>query len=140
MLAIRRTRSPLSMTPGRATLLLVVQRYIDGGGKPSLLEVQKLAYLLSCAGEPLNLTFVKSKFGPYAQEMVQVLRRFEGHFTVGFKGQYSRHPIQVLPEAVAEARYACECVRNQRGVGGNTKTQRLFCILTPEVFRLETPK
>jgi hypothetical protein len=119
MLAIRRTRSPLSMTPGRATLLLVVQRYIDGGGKPSLLEVQKLAYLLSCAG---------------------VLRRFEGHFTVGFKGQYSRHPIQVLPEAVAEARYACECVRNQRGVGGNTKTQRLFCILTPEVFRLETPK
>ena len=49
----------------------------------TLVEVQKLAYFLQAAGEPLRLQFTKAAYGPYADNLNQVLRRLEGHYLHG---------------------------------------------------------
>lgn len=64
-----------TMTPGRAALIGTIERYAIPGYDLSLLEIQKLAYFLQSAGEPLKLNFVKGKYGPYAENLNHVLQR-----------------------------------------------------------------
>ncbi|MBI3329431.1 MAG: macro domain-containing protein [Nitrospinae bacterium] len=80
----RTTRA--KMTPGRAALLGLIQRYLGGlmDVSISLLEIHKLMYFLQEAGEPLRLRFAKALYGPYAQNLRHVLNAIEGHFTSGF--------------------------------------------------------
>lgn len=94
----------LRMTPGRAALIELLAQYSRHAlGDASLVEVQKLAYFLQNAGEPLRLTFVGHHYGPYADALRHVLAAVEGHYVVGF-GDGSTpvqraEPLRLLPGA-----------------------------------------
>ncbi len=96
------TKRP-NMTPGRAALIGLLERYALPGYKLTLLEIQKLAYFLQEAGEPLNLPFVKGKYGPYAENLHHVLQRMEGHFVRGYGDRSRDASVRLLPEATKEA-------------------------------------
>ena len=91
------------MTPGRAAVVGLMERYVVPGYKLTLLEIQKLAYLLQTAGEPLKLKFAKQKYGPYAEEMHHVLQRMEGHFIRGYGDRTRDVSVGVLPDASVES-------------------------------------
>ena len=96
-----------AMTEGKAALVTTIARYAERAAEASLIEVQKLMYFLQEAGQPLRLHFVKGRYGPYADNLRIVLAKTEGHFTRGFGDGSAKvvasEPIDVLPEAVAEA-------------------------------------
>src|SRR6185295_2679888 len=71
----RRKKVP-KMTPGRAALVELVRRYLNGLLDPavSLLEVHKLMYFMQEAGEPLRLRYVKGPYGPYSENLRHVLK------------------------------------------------------------------
>jgi O-acetyl-ADP-ribose deacetylase (regulator of RNase III) len=96
------TKRP-AMTPGRAALLGLLERYIMPGYRLTLLEIQKLAYFLQAAGEPLKLNFVKGKYGPYAETLHHVLQRLEGHFIRGYGDRSRFASVRLLPGATDEA-------------------------------------
>jgi O-acetyl-ADP-ribose deacetylase (regulator of RNase III) len=94
------------MTPGRAALLAILENYALPGYRLSMLEVQKLAYFLQVAGQPLQLSFAKDRYGPYAETVHHVLQRMEGHFIRGYGDRSSRAAdasIHVFSEAATEA-------------------------------------
>lgn len=91
------------MTVGRALLLRLLDLYAQHGYRHSLLEVQKLAYFLQEAGEPLRLEFKAHHFGPYAEKLNHALQRIEGHFIRGYGDRASQAEIRLLPEALADA-------------------------------------
>lgn len=98
-----RTTKP-KMTKARALLILLIEQYSVPGYKLSLLEIQKLAYLLQELGEPLKLNYVKYTYGPYAENLNHVLIRLEGHFLRGY-GDRSRHSeINLINDASKEAK------------------------------------
>ncbi|MEU8407288.1 macro domain-containing protein [Micromonospora sp. NPDC048842] len=88
------TKPPL--TPGRATLLCAIERYLDRAGalEPrdgvTVLEIQKIAYFLQVLGQPLRLEFNRGRYGPYADNLNQVLDRLEGHYLTGFGDRSAR--------------------------------------------------
>ena len=97
-----RTTKP-EMTRARASLVNVIRQYGVPGYRLTLLEIQKLAYFLQTAGEPLRLRFVKHSYGPYADNLHFVLQRLEGHFLRGY-GDRGRHAhIHVLPGPARQA-------------------------------------
>lgn len=100
------TKKP-AMTPGRAAILALMNRYRATGYeyRLSLIEVQKLAYFLQAGGEPLRLEFQPNFYGPYADALRKVLRHIEGHYTRGL-GDGKNSPdteIELLPGAAEEA-------------------------------------
>ncbi len=101
-----RTTRP-EMTPGRAVVLELIHRYLATNYlcRLSLLEVQKLAYFMQCAGQSLNLEFRRGPYGPYSDKLRHVFNRIEGHFVVGF-GDGDNKPdtrISPLPAALQQA-------------------------------------
>ncbi len=93
-----------NMTPGRAALVKLIHEYSLAGYRLTLLEVQKLAYLLQEMGQPLRLNYVKQKYGPYAENLNYVLQRIEGHFIRGYGDRSGkRSAIYLLPSAIEEA-------------------------------------
>lgn len=96
------------MTPGQASLVALMHRYLAGLMDPyvSLLEVHKLMYFLKAAGEPMpRLTFEAKKFGPYAASLRHSLIRMENHLTRGY-GDGKDTPdtqLELLPGAVEAA-------------------------------------
>ena len=101
-----RTARP-KMTDGRAALLSLMSRYLVPGFlyRLSLLEIQKLAYFLQEAGEPLRLNYKAHHYGPYADNLRHVLNRLEGHYTLGYgDGRNSPEtPIELMMGAADEA-------------------------------------
>ena len=91
------------MTKGRALLIKLLNSYGEQGYRHSLLEIQKLAYFLQEAGEPLKLKFVKYHYGPYAENLHYVLQRIEGHFLRGYGDRSRNAQIFLLPGAKEEA-------------------------------------
>ncbi len=91
------------LTRARALVILLIARYREHGYRATKLEVQKLAYFLQVAGEPLKLRYVKDKFGPYADNLNHTLLNMEGHFIRGFGDRSSDSTIYPLPGAVDEA-------------------------------------
>jgi hypothetical protein len=70
----------------------------------TLLEVQKLAYFLQEAGEPLRLKYEAGHYGPYAPNLNKVLEVIEGHFIRGYgDSQKPNAEIELPPGAVDEA-------------------------------------
>src|SRR5262249_57951817 len=69
-----------TMTPGRAVLVGLMERSLGAFMDPyvSLLEVHKLLYFMQEAGEPLRLKYRKALYGPYAENLRQVLAHVEG--------------------------------------------------------------
>lgn len=96
------------MTIGKAALVELVHRYGERAFEVSLIEVQKLMYLLQASGEELRLRYAKDRYGPYADNLRHVLKAVEGHFLLGYgdasKTVHAAEPIIVLPGAVDEAR------------------------------------
>lgn len=92
-----------SMTPFRAALIRLLRRYLAPGETASPLEVQKLLYFLQEAGEPLRLTFVKQRYGPYADAARHAVERLEGHYLTGFGDGTGPGDIRLLPGATDEA-------------------------------------
>ena len=95
------------MTPGRAALVSLIQRYLDGLLDPfvTLLEIHKLMYFLQESGEQLRLRFEKGHYGPFAQNLSHVLRAVEGHMISGYfdGGDDPGKRIEVVPGAEKEA-------------------------------------
>lgn len=95
------------ITPGRAVLVGLIDRYLAGLMDPfvSLLEVHKLMYFAQVAGEPLRLTFVKSHYGPYAENLRHVLAAVEGHLLVGYGdgGDSPEKPLELVAGALDDA-------------------------------------
>ena len=103
---VRRQEVP-KMTPGRAALVVLMQRYVGGLMDPfvSLLEVHKLLYFLQEAGEGLRLQYRKAHYGPYAENLTHLLRTVEGHFISGYAdgGDAPDKLLEIVPGAVADA-------------------------------------
>jgi O-acetyl-ADP-ribose deacetylase (regulator of RNase III) len=101
------SRKAPNLTPGRATLVLLMHRYLGGLMDPfvSLLEVHKLMYFMQEAGQPLRLDFRKAIYGPYAENLRHVLRTIEGHFVTGYAdgGDEPGKPLELLPGAMETA-------------------------------------
>ncbi|HEY3262588.1 MAG TPA: DarT ssDNA thymidine ADP-ribosyltransferase family protein, partial [Pseudonocardiaceae bacterium] len=106
-----------AMTVGRAALLAVLASYARNAMaqrleliRPgaSLLEIQKLMYLLQEAGLSLRLNYTKGRYGPYAENLNKVLQAMEGHYLRGYGDRSSAvlalEPIELLPDAEGQAR------------------------------------
>jgi O-acetyl-ADP-ribose deacetylase (regulator of RNase III) len=96
-----------SMTPGRAALIVLMNKYLEGLMDPfvSLLEIHKLMYFMQESGEPLRLDYIKYTYGPYARNLWHVLKTLEGHYIVGYGdgGDDPKKLLELKPGAVAEA-------------------------------------
>lgn len=96
------------ITPGRAVLVGLVDRYLAGLMDPfvSLLEIHKLMYFAQEAGEPLRLRYVKGPYGPYAENLRHVLAAVEGYLLSGYGdgGDAPDKPLELVPGAVGNAR------------------------------------
>ena len=92
------------MTPARALFVKLMEAYAALDYNRTLLEVQKLAYFLQEAGEPLRLKYEAGHYGPYAPNLNKVLEVMEGHFIRGYGDrQKPDAEIGLLPGAVEEA-------------------------------------
>ncbi len=92
------------MTPGRAAILALLETYQAFSYGLSKIEVQKLAYFLQEAGEDLKLTFVKHKFGPYADPLRHALERMDGHYIHGVGDGVVDSEISPNEAALTEAK------------------------------------
>jgi len=96
-----------NMTPGRAALVSLIRRYLDGLLDPfvTLLEVHKLMYLLQASGEDLRLRYEKATHGPYATNLSHVLNAVEGHLLSGYAdgGDNPNKQISIIPGAEQDA-------------------------------------
>lgn len=86
------------ITRARALLIRLLELYNIPGYRLTKLEIQKLAYFLQEAGEPLKLRYVKHQFGPYADNLNHVLQVLEGHFIRGYGDRSQNSQMYVLPE------------------------------------------
>jgi O-acetyl-ADP-ribose deacetylase (regulator of RNase III) len=97
------TRKPV-MTHARAVVIHLIEMYHYAENyRLSLLEIQKLAYFLQIAGEPLHLNFVKDQYGPYAENLNFLLQRMDGHFIRGYGDRTQQAEIFLQPGAREEA-------------------------------------
>lgn len=105
--AMARSTDVPRMTPGRAALVGLIDRYLGGLMDTSitLLEIHKLMYFLQESGELTKLKYVKAPYGPYAENLRQVLSRIEGHFTSGYAdgGDAPDKRIEIVPGSVDDA-------------------------------------
>jgi O-acetyl-ADP-ribose deacetylase (regulator of RNase III) len=102
-----RNKEVPNMTPGRAALVELINRYLSGLLDPavSLLEVHKLMYFMQEAGEPLRLKYEKGPYGPYATNLRHVLNHVEGHLISGYAdgGDDPSKLLKLVPGAVEDA-------------------------------------
>lgn len=101
------TESAPNITAGRAALIGLMQRYLDGLLDPyiSLLEVHKLMYFLQESGENLRLKYARNIYGPYAENLRHVLNKLEGHYIDGYQdgGDDPNKPLKLIGDAPAQA-------------------------------------
>jgi O-acetyl-ADP-ribose deacetylase (regulator of RNase III) len=97
----------LPMTAGRASLIELMHRYLNGFLDPfiTLLEIHKLMYFLQEYGEALSLKYNKASYGPYAENLRHVLNAMEGYYIFGYEdgGDNPEKQIQLVPGAYQDA-------------------------------------
>jgi len=131
-----RNRTPRpKMTQGRAAVLGLIRRYLVPGFDytVSLLEIQKLVYFLTEAGEKLNkVEFEKHHYGPYADVLRHVLEKMDGHFITGYGDGHNKPdtPIQMVPDAAEQAEQYLE---------DHPDTRRRFDRVAELIEGFETP-
>jgi O-acetyl-ADP-ribose deacetylase (regulator of RNase III) len=107
-----KSREVPKMTAGRAALVTLMHRYLQGLMDPfvTLIEVQKLMYFMQEAGQPLRLNYIKHHYGPYATNLSHVLNKVEGHFVAGYQdgGDQPDKELTIVPGAIPEAEAALE--------------------------------
>lgn len=123
-----------NMTPGRAALVVLMERYLSGLMDPfvTLLEVHKLMYFMQEAGQPLKLRYAQANYGPYAQNLTHVLRAVEGHLISGYAdgGDDPTKQLELVPGAVPDAK---------RSLQDDTETMGRFDRVADLVEGFETP-
>ncbi|NGX62072.1 MAG: hypothetical protein K940chlam9_01565 [Chlamydiae bacterium] len=96
-----------TMTPGRAVLIELMNRYLNSLLDPfiTLLEVHKLMYFMQEAGESLRLKYCKGPYGPYAENLRHVLNAIEGHFITGYAdgGDAPKKQLKLVPGVIEDA-------------------------------------
>ena len=93
------------LTPARALLVALMDQYVEGAYRLTLLEIQKLAYFLQLSGEKLHLRYKAGVYGPYADNLNKVLEILEGHFIRGLGDEPKPdRDIELLPGAADEAK------------------------------------
>jgi hypothetical protein len=107
------------MTRARALFIRLLELYGIPGYELTKLEIQKLAYFLQVAGEPLRLEYVKHKYGPYAHNLNHVLKHIEGYYICGYgdgTAKAENAEIYVLPAGreAAQAFLANEPLAQER--------------------------
>ena len=116
---IVRSRQVPKMTPGRAALVGLMDRYLRGLLDPfvTLREVHKLMYFMQIAGEPLKLRFAKAPYGPYAENLRHVLTEVEGHYISGYAdgGDRPDKLLELVPGAVEDSAKLLRCSPGVRG-------------------------
>jgi len=118
------------MTPGRAVILELLSRYVLPGYRLTLLEIQKLAYFLQEAGEPLKLDFQKQRYGPYAENLHHVLQRIEGHYVRGYGDRSRDVSLELFPDGIKEA---------QQFLANESDTQERLKRVSELIAGYETP-
>lgn len=123
-----------NMTNGRAALVVLIQRYLQGLLDPfvTLLEVHKLLYFMQEAGQGLRLQYTKAPFGPYAENLRHVLKAVEGHLISGYAdgGDAPNKQLELVPGAYEEA---------HNYISGDRETQERFERVGDLVRGFETP-
>lgn len=90
------------LTPARALIAELVRQYWVLGFECSLLEIQKLAWLLErnilklAPNNPLKLQFVAHKYGPYANRLTHLLNGLDGSYLHCDKRIPDAGPIDVI--------------------------------------------
>ncbi len=129
-----RNREVPNMTPGRAALVELMDRYLGGLLDPfvTLLEVHKLMYFMQEAGEPLKLRYVKAPYGPFGENLGHVLKAIEGHLITGYAdgGDSPNKQLQLVPGAAEDAR---------KFLRENTTTLERFNRVSDLLAGFETP-
>jgi len=104
---VARSKDVPNMTSGRASLVILMHRYLGGLLDPfvTLIEVQKLMYFMQLAGQPLRLEYEKGPYGPYAKTLSHVLNKVEGHFISGYQdgGDQPFKELSIVPGAIEDA-------------------------------------
>lgn len=80
-----------------------MEQYLSLDYPLTTLEIQKLAYLLQAAGEPLRLQFIQGEQGPYSTNLHLVLHQIEGHMIEGYRPDDDGAEIRLRPGAVQAA-------------------------------------
>lgn len=129
-----KNRSVPNMTPGRAALVGLMDRYLRGLLDPfvTLLEVHKLMYFMQAAGEPLKLNYQKAPYGPYADNLRHVLHQVEGHLISGYAdgGDAPAKQLELIPGAISDA---------QKIIDERSDTKARFDRVADLVTGFETP-
>ncbi len=132
--AMVKNREVPKMTPGRAALVELMDRYLSGLLDPfvTLLEVHKLMYFMQEAGEALKLRYVKASYGPFAENLGHVLKAIEGHLIAGYAdgGDAPGKQLLLVPGATSDA---------QRFLGDRTETSQRFGRVSELVKGFESP-
>lgn len=83
---VAKGRGVEKLTPARAMIAEMIRRYGILGLECSILEVQKLAWVLtrvltaSKLKDPLKLKFIADKYGPYAHQLTHLLNALDGSY------------------------------------------------------------
>jgi O-acetyl-ADP-ribose deacetylase (regulator of RNase III) len=91
-----------NLTPARAMIADLVRAYWVLGFECSLLEVQKLAYLLErilgllALPNPLDLKFEANRFGPFAPRLTHLLNGLDGSYLHCGKRLADAGPVDVI--------------------------------------------
>jgi O-acetyl-ADP-ribose deacetylase (regulator of RNase III) len=123
------TKRP-KLTTVRAALLVLFKQYREPGYRLSMLEMQKLVYLLEEDGQPIGLTFVKERYGPYAENLHHVLQALEGHYIRGYGDRSRNASVSVTEDGLVEA---------QTFLGEDPVTQRRVDEVAELIRGFETP-
>ena len=135
-LQMARQRSAPNMTPGRAALVGLMDRYLGGLLDPflTLHEVHKLMYFMKATGEPSmeRLRVVKGPYGPFAENLTHVLRDVEGHFISGYRdgGDAPDKQLELISDGVVAA---------DRFLEKHAATRKRFDRVVDLVSGFETP-
>jgi len=91
----RPVKSGAKLTPARAMIIYIMNKYRVLGFEINLLVVQKIAYFLQRLGEPLRLNFERGFYGPFAYNIIPVLRTLRHHY-INYKTLDSAKPNTVI--------------------------------------------
>ncbi len=84
-------KNAATLTDKRAMLLYAMYQYeVSMNESVNLFVINKLAYFLQRLGEPLKLSFKKSHFGPYTQQIQHVMYALNGTFLYGLEQNEAR--------------------------------------------------
>lgn len=99
---VTKTTGKEELTPARAIIAEMVRRYEVMGFDCSILEVQKLGWVLTRViaklglADPLKLNFVANRYGPYADNLRHLLDNLDGSYLHSEKRLADAGPGDVL--------------------------------------------